>query len=154
MQLTRNRITVAIGAIVLVVLAFWGYQFSRSVGNLGQMLGGSEAPAPPGPYNDVPYSDAPGSSTAEGAQISESVPEIARPGSADTTAADRADPADLRQEVLEVRREVSRVLVNDPELLASLDELFDEPDEDILRENLEILREAFLDNNPDFPDID
>jgi hypothetical protein len=137
-QLTGKNKILAIGAVILVLLGIWGYQMARTLGNFGQLLGGA---------------DAPGNGVDENPRGSVLEPEGARPVITDVTVTvtDTAEPVDLRQEVLEVRREVSRVLVNDPELYASLDELFDETDEDRLRENLQILREAFLSDSADIP---
>lgn len=56
---------------------------------------------------------------------------------------------DLDTEIAELKRELAVELRDDPELLASLDEMFDESDEEVLRENLILLREAFLSDVPE-----
>ena len=118
------------------LVAFGGFRFWQGWNELGDTFGGigERTPERPSPSTDD-------SAAPEGGEDPRDTSDRPMPAGTD------AD-TDPREEALALRRELSRVLVNDPELFASLDEMFDEPDEELLRENLTLLREAFLTESP------
>lgn len=142
--MTRYKKAILIGTPVVALVAFWGYQLSQSWSNLGQIVDSVNAPEPISPERAAaPEAE---NAVSVGALSGRASPEFpAADPNAPTSSS--ASPAELRQEIFELRRELSRVLIDDQELYASLDEMFEVEDEDLLRDNMQILRETFLSDN-------
>lgn len=138
MGITTRRTLVVFGALLLATLAFTGYRLAASWSNLGSTMGGIAVPRSSGSGGSQP-ADPPRMRSATDNTASELSP------APNPAAPEReAIQTDLSQQALELRWQLRDALAQDPELLASLDEMLEEPDQDILRENLELLRDAFL----------